>query len=128
MSLHAVFMFSSADCRFLLFGSPSLDGEEKRGSDGGSDGASCWMRRRYRRAIILLIDALRYDFCTFNANLGHRQSLPFENKLPVFNKLLTDEPSNAALYKFMADPPTTTMQRLKGLTTGTAGVRTAAPS
>lgn len=33
-------------------------------------------------------------------------------------ELLQADPSRALLYRFEADPPTTTMQRLKGLTTG----------
>lgn len=33
-------------------------------------------------------------------------------------RLLKDEPDHSLLAKFYADPPTTTMQRLKGLTTG----------
>ena len=31
---------------------------------------------------------------------------------------MSSDPTHALLYRFEADPPTTTMQRLKGLTTG----------
>lgn len=34
------------------------------------------------------------------------------------HKLHTTQPNNTRLVKFKADPPTTTLQRLKGLTTG----------
>lgn len=44
--------------------------------------------------------------------------LPFENKLPIFNELLTNYPNNSRFFQFIADAPTTTMQRLKGMTTG----------
>lgn len=44
--------------------------------------------------------------------------LPFENKLPVFNQMLTKYPNNTRFMKFVADAPTTTLQRLKGITTG----------
>lgn len=44
--------------------------------------------------------------------------LPYENKLPIFNEMLTKYPHNTRLMKFIADAPTTTLQRLKGITTG----------
>ncbi|POW15008.1 hypothetical protein PSTT_02582 [Puccinia striiformis] len=62
----------------------------------------------HSKAIIVLIDALRFDFLLSNST---QLSLP---------KTLTSlNPSNSVLYHFVADPPTTTLQRLKGLTTGT---------
>ena len=41
------------------------------------------------------------------------------NKLPVIHSLLQDKPDNTLVFQFVADPPTTTLQRLKALTTGT---------
>ncbi|CAO3564205.1 unnamed protein product [Mortierella alpina] len=41
------------------------------------------------------------------------------NKLPVIHNLLEKQPENTLVYQFVADPPTTTLQRLKALTTGT---------
>ncbi|KYB26700.1 GPI ethanolamine phosphate transferase 3 [Tribolium castaneum] len=68
------------------------------------------------RVVFVIIDALRYDFALYDENL--KNPLPFQNKLPVINELLKQQPDNSRLYKFIADPPTTTMQRLKALTTG----------
>lgn len=68
------------------------------------------------RIIFVIIDALRYDFTLYDASL--KNPLPFQNKLPVISDLLKNQPENSRLYKFLADPPTTTMQRLKALTTG----------
>ena len=73
--------------------------------------------RPYKRAIWLLVDALRYDFALFNESLPEPVPV-YRNKLPFIRDLLRDSPSNARLFKFIADPPTTTMQRLKALTTG----------
>jgi phosphatidylinositol glycan class O len=42
----------------------------------------------------------------------------YQNKLPILNYLLEKERHNSLLYSFRADPPTVTMQRIKGLTTG----------
>ncbi|XP_073845761.1 phosphatidylinositol glycan anchor biosynthesis class O [Musca autumnalis] len=68
------------------------------------------------KVIILLIDALKYDFGVYKENVT--QPLPYENKLSVLRNLITSEPQHARLMRFKADPPTTTLQRLKGLTTG----------
>lgn len=50
--------------------------------------------------------------------LDKENALPYENKLPVFNQILTKYPHNARFMKLIADAPTTTLQRLKGITTG----------
>ncbi|CAH1163782.1 unnamed protein product [Phaedon cochleariae] len=68
------------------------------------------------RVILLIVDALRYDFTVYNET--NIDPLPFQNKLPVVHESLRKYPDNSRLYKFIADPPTTTMQRLKALTTG----------
>ncbi|XP_020257376.1 GPI ethanolamine phosphate transferase 3 isoform X2 [Asparagus officinalis] len=40
------------------------------------------------------------------------------DKLPVLQKLASGENATARIFKAIADPPTTSLQRLKGLTTG----------
>ncbi|KAF9612854.1 hypothetical protein IFM89_004264 [Coptis chinensis] len=40
------------------------------------------------------------------------------DKLKVLQKLASEEGSSATIFKAIADPPTTSLQRLKGLTTG----------
>ncbi|KAH3901591.1 mannose-ethanolamine phosphotransferase GPI13 SCDLUD_001354 [Saccharomycodes ludwigii] len=65
----------------------------------------------FDKAVVLIIDALRYDFVV---PVEPKQCLyPWQNK---FTALYNTD--NSFLFKFMADPPTTTLQRLKGLTTG----------
>ncbi|GAB6018995.1 hypothetical protein CHUAL_000629 [Chamberlinius hualienensis] len=76
--------------------------------------SSCWLPPRFAKSIIIMIDGLRYDFVSFN----EASSQPFSNHLSVVHRLLTNQTRRSALAKFVADPPTTTMQRLKGLTTG----------
>jgi phosphatidylinositol glycan class O len=61
--------------------------------------------KKFDKLVILFIDALRFDFI-------------FSKNYPLFGiatieKLLEKEPRNAKLFKFIADPPTTTMQRIK---------------
>ena len=72
--------------------------------------------RKFKRVVWLLVDALRYDFVKYDSTLD---PVPvYRNKLPFIRDLLKQKPQNARLYRFVADPPTTTMQRLKALTTG----------
>lgn len=78
----------------------------------------CWMHKSFDKAVIIIIDALRYDFAVYNRSLPADDELPFQNKLKIIAQTLNDKPHNSRLYKFVADPPTTTMQRLKGLTAG----------
>lgn len=68
------------------------------------------------KVVFLLIDALRYDFTEYDIN--NVKPLPYQNKLPVINEYLATQPKNSRLYRFMADPPTTTLQRVKALVTG----------
>ncbi|KAL5339689.1 hypothetical protein BJX70DRAFT_362881 [Aspergillus crustosus] len=80
----------------------------------------CWHQKSFDKAIVIIIDALRYDFTvpfapspeTPNAHLFH-------DNIPVLYETAVNNPQNAFLLPFIADPPTTTLQRLKGLTTGT---------
>lgn len=60
-----------------------------------------------------------YKFHLTNAIIvENTKPLPYQNKLPVINQTLNSHPDRSRLLKFIADPPTTTLQRLKGLTTG----------
>lgn len=89
----------------------------------------------FDRAIIIVIDALRFDFVQWEEEAegksdggdSHKsQSISalgrhhhyFRNKLPSIHDALSKHPNNAILLPCWADPPTTTMQRLKALTTG----------
>lgn len=71
---------------------------------------------RKSKVIILLIDALKYEFGVYDENVT--SPLAYQNKLPIIKQLIQQHPDNTRLLKFLADPPTTTLQRLKGMTTG----------
>lgn len=77
-------------------------------------------RRQFKRVVWLLVDALRYDFAEYDETLpAHDDNTPhYLNKMTHVHRFLATRPRNAKLYRFLADPPTTTMQRLKALTTG----------
>ncbi|XP_036891658.1 GPI ethanolamine phosphate transferase 3 [Sturnira hondurensis] len=86
----------------------------------GEPGA-CWMASRFSRVVLVLIDALRFDFAQpQHSHIPGKPSvsLPFLGKLGSLQRILEIQPHHARLYQSKADPPTTTMQRLKALTTG----------
>lgn len=100
---------------------PCLVPDSNRGD--GDDGmraqhSSCTdYPRRFKRVVWLLVDAWRYDFAVYDESLPEPVPV-YRNKLPFIPELLREQPRHAKLFRFVADPPTTTMQRLKALTTG----------
>ena len=70
--------------------------------------------RVFDKAVVIVIDALKYDFVLHDASLAAPAA--FQNRLPVIDELARS--GRGRVFEFRADPPTTTMQRLKGLTTG----------
>ncbi|KAJ4289783.1 mannose-ethanolamine phosphotransferase gpi13 [Kalmusia sp. IMI 367209] len=86
----------------------------------GSSEAGCWHPKTFDKAIVILVDALRYDFTIPFPTKGSDESPHhFHNALPVLYETAVEQPNNAFLLPFIADAPTATLQRLKGLTTGT---------
>ncbi|KAJ1733309.1 mannose-ethanolamine phosphotransferase gpi13 [Coemansia biformis] len=99
----------------------------------GAASAPCeWYPAKFQRAVVLVVDAMRVDFATWsgelNATFGAGEGqptgrppgrlMPYHNRLPAIAALSAARPEQAMFYRFRADPPTTTLQRLKGLTTG----------
>lgn len=84
--------------------------------DGKSFEDGCWHPKTFDKAVIIIIDALRYDF---TVPFYDKTPQLFHNALTILHETSVETPQNAFLLPFIADPPTTTLQRLKGLTTGT---------
>ncbi|KAJ3413417.1 mannose-ethanolamine phosphotransferase gpi13 [Chytridiales sp. JEL 0842] len=97
--------------------------KNKSASDG--TGGGCWHPPRFQKVVFIVIDALRFDFTTYNQTLAQlSESDPsltptYINKLPILHQKLTTQPSNSLLLRLKVDAPTTTMQRIKALMTGT---------
>jgi len=68
----------------------------------------CWMDRSADAIAVIVVDALRFDFALEHLpkSIGSRL------------KKGKEDTTRSKLFRFVADPPTVTMQRLKGLTTG----------
>lgn len=88
---------------------PQMNAKHRRG---------CWMERRVDSVIILLVDALRFDFAYYNLpqSIGKRLTAAADQSSKNNNN--GNKTSSSRLFQFIADPPTVTMQRLKALTTG----------
>ncbi|GFO44729.1 GPI ethanolamine phosphate transferase 3-like [Plakobranchus ocellatus] len=109
LSRTVVEKFSECNVNFAF----KIDDHGQHGLEG------CWMHSRYKRAIVIIIDALKYDFMTYNVSLEGKDNVPpYKNRLKILYELERSKPLNTLKFKFIADPPTTTLQRLKGLTTG----------
>lgn len=76
---------------------------------------------QFDKSIILIVDALRFDFAVpVDSEIANPY---YHNNFPILYDHFINSNTNAndgssILLKFIADPPTTTLQRLKGLTTG----------
>ena len=86
----------------------------------GAQEQGCWHPRSFNKAVVIIIDALRYDFTVpFQPTKDDRNPHHYHNALQALYSIAKSQPDHAFLLPFIADPPTTTLQRLKGLTTGT---------
>lgn len=92
---------------------------DSQDSDNGhNDGNNeCFHPSPFKKSIVLVIDALRFDF-TIPIPESDNPNPYFHNNFDIFYNTFINNPENSLLLKFIADPPTTTLQRLKGLTTG----------
>ncbi|TFK80922.1 hypothetical protein K466DRAFT_667433 [Polyporus arcularius HHB13444] len=79
-------------------------------------GGSCTITPSHKRAVVLVIDALRFDFVSPHPP---KPPSPYHHNVLVLPQELTaSQPSRSFLFEMFSDPPTTTLQRLKGITTG----------
>ncbi|KAF9467526.1 hypothetical protein BDZ94DRAFT_963151 [Collybia nuda] len=77
---------------------------------------SCTLPPTHKRAVLLIIDALRFDFISPDPP---SPASPFHHNILTLPRELTkSRPKNSFIYNSYADPPTTTLQRIKGITTG----------
>ncbi|CAO2193128.1 unnamed protein product [Urochloa humidicola] len=79
-------------------------------------GCASWPPPAVDRLVIVVLDALRFDFVAPSTFFPEKH--PWMDKLQVLQKLAANEKTSARIFKALADPPTTSLQRLKALTTG----------
>ncbi|KAF9513098.1 hypothetical protein BS47DRAFT_988449 [Hydnum rufescens UP504] len=78
--------------------------------------SSCTLPATHKRAVLLIIDALRFDF--ISPNPPNVTSTHFHNVLTLPRQLSASRPQHSFIFNAYSDPPTTTLQRIKGVTTG----------
>ncbi|KAJ7261752.1 hypothetical protein B0H12DRAFT_1181365 [Mycena haematopus] len=78
--------------------------------------SACILPPTHKRAVLLIIDALRFDFVSPNPPIP--ASSFHHNVLTLPRELTAANPRNSFLFNAYSDPPTVTLQRIKGLTTG----------
>lgn len=77
---------------------------------------SCNTLQTHKKLVLLIIDALRFDFISPDPPVP---SSPFHhNVLTLPRELSSRYPSQSFIFNSFSDPPTTTLQRIKGITTG----------
>lgn len=77
---------------------------------------NCDVPPTHRRAVFLIIDALRFDFVSPNPP---NPASPFHHNILTLPRELTRKrPEHSFIFNSYADPPTSTLQRIKGITTG----------
>lgn len=76
----------------------------------------CTLSPTHSRAILIIIDALRFDFLTSDPPIPPS---PFHHNIfTIPQELTTAYPDHSFIFNAYSDPPTSTLQRIKGITTG----------
>ncbi|KAG8895790.1 mannose-ethanolamine phosphotransferase gpi13, partial [Tulasnella sp. 417] len=81
-----------------------------------SASGSCSLPPTHSKAILIIIDSLRFDFIAPNS-FTH----PDENHHSILTlpaELTAQHPDRSFIFNAHSDPPTATLQRIKGITTG----------
>ncbi|KAF8907063.1 alkaline-phosphatase-like protein [Gymnopilus junonius] len=77
---------------------------------------NCGIIPTHQRAVLLIIDSLRFDFVSPDPPTPQS---PFHHNVLTLPRELTEKhPKHSFIFNSYADPPTTTLQRIKGITTG----------
>ncbi|XP_052188828.1 uncharacterized protein LOC127799126 [Diospyros lotus] len=108
--------FSQSPCLQTTISSTALPRRKEEILNQSNADQRCWTKPAIDRLVIIVLDALRFDFVA--PSTFFEEKTPWMDKLQVLHKLASQEGSSARIFKAIADPPTTSLQRLKGLTTG----------
>ncbi|KDR69565.1 hypothetical protein GALMADRAFT_77322 [Galerina marginata CBS 339.88] len=77
---------------------------------------NCGVRPTHKRAVLLIIDSLRFDFIAPNPPTPQS---PFHHSvLTLPSELTAKYPDRSFIFNAYADPPTITLQRIKSIMTG----------
>ena len=83
--------------------------EDVRGDGGGDVGEGCWTGTPLDKVVLLIIDGARFDFASPTSSVESDGANANVAKLHSIGEILErDDPSTRELFRFVADPPTTT--------------------
>ncbi|CAI5961298.1 unnamed protein product [Closterium sp. NIES-65] len=92
------------------------DRNSQRTEDFEQDGGG--LNALYDKVVIVVIDAARFDFVANTTSYNQGRPGSWIGRLKAVGEIVKSMGHGAALFRFTADPPTTSLQRIKGLTTG----------
>jgi GPI ethanolamine phosphate transferase 3 subunit O len=121
--LFVFFLFANIIASIYVFSNGFLIRRVALSRFSGDEDASAYQSiaklKLVDKIIFILVDALRFDFVlSFDINDSQSRQKN-EPGLPTIARLLRERSESTRLFKFIADAPTTTMQRIKALMTGT---------
>ncbi|KAG8936876.1 mannose-ethanolamine phosphotransferase gpi13 [Tulasnella sp. 418] len=78
--------------------------------------STCTLPPTHKKAVFLIIDSLRFDF--ISPNPPQPADSYYHNVLTLPAELTALQPTQSFIFNAHSDPPTATLQRIKGITTG----------
>jgi len=70
------------------------------------------------KVIMLLVDALRFDYFYYNESIVGQEQYPYQNKFAKVHEITKNNPENFVVIRTYSDAPTWTVQRIRCLATG----------
>jgi len=70
------------------------------------------------KVIILLVDALRYDYFHYDESIVGKEQYPYQNKFAKTHNIFKTNPENSVIIKTYSDSPTWTPLRVRCIGTG----------
>ena len=102
-------------CRGFLLNRTELNNVSECHDISNENSSNCAYFKTHSKLVLVVIDALRFDFVAPSKANNDEFYL---NQFKVAQDMFNEKPKQTVAFRFTADPPTTTMQRLKGLTSG----------
>ena len=109
---------NTSTCDFQPTGSNDIRRNRiQPGSNISSGEAECWTDAMIDKVVLVIVDGARFDFAA--ASFDMEESRWTRNSpLSSIAEIVQKKPVTTELFRFVADPPTTTQQRLKSILTG----------
>jgi len=75
--------------------------DPRHGGPGISGGHSCWMPARYSKAVVVVVDALRYDFALYDEGLASEAAAASSASVPPFRNHMRE--MHRSVSRLLAD-------------------------